>query len=68
MKFEIEIEVPETCAGCRWHSIVEVMEVGMSPDEHLCTLFDVEIGFNNLPVPACVKMRKQKPRNDDDSF
>jgi len=45
----IEFECPKHgCNGCKFHSIVEVIEVGMSPDEHWCSLFDEYLGISNV--------------------
>jgi ssDNA-binding Zn-finger/Zn-ribbon topoisomerase 1 len=55
----IEIEIPiDNCPACKFHSECEVFEVGFSPNEHWCTLFDKELSWDVKQCSECKKMQK----------
>ena len=62
MKITVDIPDEERCNKCPFHRVVEVIEVGMSPDEHWCGIFHQELGGwgdNLKPCSSCMKARRE---------
>jgi len=56
----VKIILPEdNCTGCRFHTEEEVIEVGMSPNIHWCSLFDKKLGYNPKPCKECKELKKK---------
>ena len=66
----LTLTVPDGgCSGCQFHRVVQVIEVGMSPDEDWCSLFNEELSYRLEPCEKCVRARKTKaPKKHCDHF